>query len=507
MRCLQAMGSSAVLSVGAGSLADMYEVKERGRKLGIYYGMPMLGPTLGPLIGGALGNAYGWRSTLYFLAVFAALMTLLFFFFPDTWRRERSRVYQKAISDALKRSLKAERHAEEKRQRKLAKGLSSNATTPAPTHPTTPISGAMTPVTAPGSIHEGSDADVDVELAAEVPRKPRIRWPQWMPFVSNNESDDIKPSFRDVNPIPTMISIFHSPTNAIVLVCSGLLFAAQYTTTYTASVTFARAPYNYNPLIIGVVLLAFGMGNIFGSVLGGRASDAILKRLAKKNGGVTVPEMRLKSTLPGMPLIIVSYLVYAWTTDYKTNIAGPVVGLFFAGFSLMFVYSSTLAFLVDSNPGRSASAVSCNSFCRGVGACVMSQVAIPIQNAIGDGGLYTLFAGILCLSCAGLTAVACKSFALFGNGCVADVRLQSRANSGGRPTMCGRGPSGHGVRTAQTRLQPSMCHRLTHHMRLRSLSVCRRTRLWRWRKSRPAPRRHRSIPFTHPHIFVALTHI
>jgi MFS family permease len=50
------MGSSAVLSVGAGSLADMFEVRERGRKLGLYYGMPMLGPTLGPLIGGALGN-------------------------------------------------------------------------------------------------------------------------------------------------------------------------------------------------------------------------------------------------------------------------------------------------------------------------------------------------------------------------------------------------------------------------------------------------------------------
>lgn len=141
-----------------------------------------------------------------------------------------------------------------------------------------------------------------------------------------------------------MISIFHSPTNAFVLCCSGLLFAAQYTTTYTASLTFARAPYNYSPLIIGVVLLAFGVGNIFGSVLGGRASDYILKRLAAKNGGVVVPEvriqhcvangkMRLKSTLPGMPLIIAAYLVYAWTCDYKTSIAGPVVALFVAGFA------------------------------------------------------------------------------------------------------------------------------------------------------------------------------
>jgi MFS family permease len=34
MRCLQAIGSSAVISVGAGSLADMYEVHERGQKVG-----------------------------------------------------------------------------------------------------------------------------------------------------------------------------------------------------------------------------------------------------------------------------------------------------------------------------------------------------------------------------------------------------------------------------------------------------------------------------------------
>lgn len=60
MRCLQACGSSAVVAVGAGSLADMFEVHERGQKLGVFYGMPLIGPAIGPLIGGALGNvSYG----------------------------------------------------------------------------------------------------------------------------------------------------------------------------------------------------------------------------------------------------------------------------------------------------------------------------------------------------------------------------------------------------------------------------------------------------------------
>jgi hypothetical protein len=225
---------------------------------------------------------------MYFLAVFAFIMTVLFLFFPDTWRRERSRVYQKAVEDALKRSLKAERAAERKRQRKLARGLASTATTPAETRVGTPAS--TPPSTRPASLKENHD----VEKASPEPHKPSA-WRRWvrLPWTRNKEEDPsvVKPSFVDVNPVPTMISIFKLPTNAVVLVCSGLLFAAQYTTTYTAAITFARPPYDYNPLIIGVIVLAFGVGNIVGSVLGGRASDHILKHLAAKNGGKTVPEV------------------------------------------------------------------------------------------------------------------------------------------------------------------------------------------------------------------------
>ncbi len=43
---------AAVLTIGAGTLADMYEPHERGTVLGIYYAAPLLGPSLGPIIGG-----------------------------------------------------------------------------------------------------------------------------------------------------------------------------------------------------------------------------------------------------------------------------------------------------------------------------------------------------------------------------------------------------------------------------------------------------------------------
>lgn len=40
-----------------------------------------------------------------------------------------------------------------------------------------------------------------------------------------------------------------------------------------------------------------------GSILGGRYSDMVLRKLKEKNRGVGEPEMRLKSTVPGEPSI------------------------------------------------------------------------------------------------------------------------------------------------------------------------------------------------------------
>ena len=51
------------------------------------------------------------------------------------------------------------------------------------------------------------------------------------------------------------------------------------------------SPYNYNPLIIGVVILSFGAGNMVGSVAGGKWSDVYLRRLREANNGVSVPEV------------------------------------------------------------------------------------------------------------------------------------------------------------------------------------------------------------------------
>ena len=74
-----------------------------------------------------------------------------------------------------------------------------------------------------------------------------------------------------------------------------------------------------------------------------------------------------------------------YTDAVGTQLYGPIITLFVAGFSLLTIYSSILAYTVDSNAGRSMSAVACNSLIRGISAAVASQVAEPVIDAIGNG--------------------------------------------------------------------------------------------------------------------------
>jgi len=81
---------------------DIYDPKERGSVLGLYYAAPLLGPSLGPLIGGAATSLFSWRATFYFLAIFGGVAFLAFIFFKDTFRQQRSLSYQAALRDVLR---------------------------------------------------------------------------------------------------------------------------------------------------------------------------------------------------------------------------------------------------------------------------------------------------------------------------------------------------------------------------------------------------------------------
>lgn len=106
--------------------------------------------------------------------------------------------------------------------------------------------------------------------------------------------------------------------------------------------------------------------------------------------------MRLKSTTIGLIIFPPSVVGFGWACREHTHVAVLCVLLFVAGFFTMrvymifhhsyliyelirWVYSSTLAYVVDANKGRSATAVATNSAFRGTLAFIATEIAVPMQ--------------------------------------------------------------------------------------------------------------------------------
>lgn len=85
MRVFSGGAAASVQAVGAGTIADIWEARERGKAMGIFYLGPLCGPLFAPIIGGALGQGLGWRSTQWFLVIYGCLTVIsIIFALPET---------------------------------------------------------------------------------------------------------------------------------------------------------------------------------------------------------------------------------------------------------------------------------------------------------------------------------------------------------------------------------------------------------------------------------------
>ncbi|ODA79006.1 hypothetical protein RJ55_04596 [Drechmeria coniospora] len=67
LRLVQAFGSAAVVSMGAGTVADITEPKRRATAMSLFLLGPQCGPIIGPVLGGALAGQTSWRWIFGFL--------------------------------------------------------------------------------------------------------------------------------------------------------------------------------------------------------------------------------------------------------------------------------------------------------------------------------------------------------------------------------------------------------------------------------------------------------
>ncbi|TPX31744.1 hypothetical protein SmJEL517_g05024 [Synchytrium microbalum] len=86
LRALQALGCSPVLAIGAGIVGDVFPVHQRGRAMGAFLGLQIVGPIIGPMLGGVITGLLNWRSLFWVLAGLGFVaFVLVFFFLPETF--------------------------------------------------------------------------------------------------------------------------------------------------------------------------------------------------------------------------------------------------------------------------------------------------------------------------------------------------------------------------------------------------------------------------------------
>lgn len=317
-------------------------------KLDTFYLGPLLGPLLAPIIGGALAQGLGWRSTMWFLAIFGGLNLLsLFFFLPETLARRK-------------------------------------------------------PAVPPAPAVAGSDGLDRTDSLARMSTRQSVA-------VKTRRGVVLLRKFF-VDPLQC-IAYLRFPPVAIVVAFAAITFSALFILNISIQSTFSTAPYGYSTIIIGLLYIPSSLGYFMASIFGGRWVDHIMAREAKRAGRyddkgklIFLPEDRLRENAwiaaTTYPLAMIWF---GWCADFGEFWLAAMVPNFFFGVASMLVFGAVTTMLTEFMPRRSSSGVALNNFVRNIFSCVGVVVTEPLIQAMGVGwlctmvALFALISGNLCI--------------------------------------------------------------------------------------------------------------
>jgi len=255
-RLLGGGAAASVQAVGAGTIADIWEVKERGKAMGIFYLGPLMGPLFAPILGGVLAEKLGWRSTQWALVIYGGVvLVILVIALPETLK-ERKPPLEESAGEA-----------------------------------------------------EASPAGLKRTTSRQVihhKTKTTIKW--------------LKRAFLD----PLKIILYlRFPAVAITVYYAAITFGCLYLLNISLETTFSKPPYNFSTIEIGLTYIPNSIGYILASLFGGRWTDIIMAREAKrakrydeKGKLVYRPEDRMRENAWIAAFLYPAALIwYGWTAE------------------------------------------------------------------------------------------------------------------------------------------------------------------------------------------------
>ncbi|CAK7198733.1 hypothetical protein SEUCBS139899_001397 [Sporothrix eucalyptigena] len=361
MRVLGGGASASVQAVGAGTLADIWEPRERGRAMGIFYLGPLTGPLFAPIIGGALAEKWGWQSTMWFLVIYGGLtFVMLFFCLPETLARDR-----RPPRELEKKPKKTQTQEGQQQTDKDGAAVTASTTDAGGVV----MSPALTRMTTTQSVREKTQ-----KLGAF-----------------------LKVAF--VHPLSVLLYLRFPPI-LLTVVYGSVTFGSLFVLNVSIQSAFSLPPYNFSELIVGLLYIPSSLGYILASLVGGRWIDNIMAREARKAGRydehgrlVFLPEDRMRENAwLSASLFPAAMIWFGWTIKHGVYWIVPSIANFVFGFGSMLVFGAVTTMLTEFMPRRSSGGIALNNFLRNIFSCVGAIVAQPLISAMGYGWLCTMIA-------------------------------------------------------------------------------------------------------------------
>ncbi|KAI5956804.1 hypothetical protein KGF54_000421 [Candida jiufengensis] len=422
LRVLQGGSSASVQAVGAGTIADLFAPQDRGVAMGWYYLGPLMGPFLAPILGGAVSQAWGWRATQWLLMIFACCNLIsMTFLLPETLRkvdninaiRNLMQQQEQQTQDDEKEKFDSDssdqQHAHEPPQQLNDETLQRVATN---------LSRRSSARSVNSYIEDGDDEGPIVDpvmptlsrlttnrstysrrlqqdyVTGEI-RKTTSHISEH-PTIKENKWSQYKTTSYDlfIRPLHSIILLKHPPV-ILVIMYSGISFAVIYFFNMTISYQYARPPYNFSQVIVGLMYIPNSITYLAASMIGGRWNDRLLNKYAEKHGEL-IPESRISwNIVLAIILYPMACLIFGWTIRYGEFWIVPLIGTSLCGFASMLVIGATVTYLVDTLPGKGATGVALNNLIRQILAAIATFIVEPLLKAIGAGILFSILTGIL----------------------------------------------------------------------------------------------------------------
>ncbi|KAJ6786959.1 hypothetical protein PWT90_04596 [Aphanocladium album] len=281
------------------TIADLFFVSERGAKTNILTIALNTGTYLSPVAAGFIADGQGWRWIWWWSAILSAILLLAFIFF-----------YEETIYVPLQQ------------------------------HDALP--------SATDDTEKPNVKEIETVLAERPPIRDDVPMKSYKERLAlfTKTGGNFRNIFRHV--YQPFVILFTLPGVAFVAIVYGSLLTWLAIVINTQATYFTLPPYNFSSVGVGLLNLPVLLGCILGGYFGGHLSDYSIKWLAKRNGGLYEPEMRLWLAFPCLLITPAGYFMFGLSMARGMAWPIPAVGLGIYGFGSTGLSNVTLLYLLDS---------------------------------------------------------------------------------------------------------------------------------------------------------------